>query len=111
MRAMRLPRFTDASLYWICIVVLVAALVDLTWLHRVEPVDLMLGDELMRLRAPSIKADSPSYRAGWCPHRLDRFMTNPFRSRSLSNRRCAPALAGGASRNPVPSVAVALVTQ
>ena len=57
MRAMRLPRFTDASLYWICIVVLVAALVDLTWLHRVEPVDLMLGDELMRLRAPSIKAD------------------------------------------------------
>ena len=57
MRAMRLPRFTDASLYWICIVVLVAALVDLRWLHRVEPVDLMLGDELMRLRAPSIKAD------------------------------------------------------
>jgi adenylate cyclase len=54
---MRLPRLLDASLYSICIVVLIAALVDLRWTHWVEPVDWVLADELARLRAPSIKPD------------------------------------------------------
>lgn len=54
---MHLPRLTDASLYSICLVVLVAALVDMRWLHFVEPIDLAVSDFLMKIRAPSLKAD------------------------------------------------------
>jgi adenylate cyclase len=54
---MRLPRLFDASLYSICLVVLLAALADLAWLHRLAPVDASLSDALIRLRAASRTPD------------------------------------------------------
>jgi adenylate cyclase len=54
---MRLPRLRDASLYWIFLAVLAAALADLAWLHWLAPVDAGLSDQLIRLRAESRKPD------------------------------------------------------
>jgi adenylate cyclase len=54
---MRLPPLRNASLYSIFLLVLVAALVDLAWLHWLAPVDAGLSDALIRLRAASRKPD------------------------------------------------------
>jgi adenylate cyclase len=54
---MRVPRLLDASLYSICLVVLLAALADLTWLHRLAPIEAALSDAMIRLRAASRTAD------------------------------------------------------
>jgi adenylate cyclase len=54
---MRSPRRLDASLYWICGAMLLAALADLTWLHRLAPADAGLSDALTRARAAARSAD------------------------------------------------------
>jgi adenylate cyclase len=54
---MRVPRLLDASLYSICLVVLLAALADLAWLHRLAPIEAVLSDAMIRLRAASRTAD------------------------------------------------------
>ncbi len=54
---MRIPRILDASLYSICIAVLLAAMGDLAWLHWLAPVDARLADALIRVRAASRTAD------------------------------------------------------
>jgi len=54
---MRLPRLLDASLYSIAFVVLIAALIDLRWLHWVAPVDSFVSDAMVRYRAQAFPAD------------------------------------------------------
>ena len=54
---MRLPRLLDASLYSIAFVVLIAALIDLRWLHWVAPVDSLVSDAMVRYRAQAFPAD------------------------------------------------------
>ena len=54
---MRLPRLLDASLYSICFAVLIAALIDLRWLHWVAPVDSMVSDAMVRYRATAFVPD------------------------------------------------------
>jgi adenylate cyclase len=54
---MRVPRLLDASLYSICLAVLLAALADLAWLHWLAPVDAGLSDAMIRLRSASRRAD------------------------------------------------------
>ncbi len=55
---MRLPRLTEASLYWICLAVLAAALIDLTWLHWFAFADHWLSDRLVEIRATQLRPDS-----------------------------------------------------
>jgi adenylate cyclase len=57
MRAMPVSRALDASLYWICLAVLGAALVDLAWLRALAPVDARLSDAMIRVRAASRTPD------------------------------------------------------
>ncbi|MEP7182496.1 MAG: adenylate/guanylate cyclase domain-containing protein [Betaproteobacteria bacterium] len=53
-----LPRIlTDASLYSICLAVLVAALADLAWLHWTAPADANLSDAMIRWRATARTPD------------------------------------------------------
>ncbi len=54
---MRVPRLLDASLYSICLAVLLVALADLAWLHRLAPLEAGLSDAMIRLRATSRAAD------------------------------------------------------
>jgi adenylate cyclase len=54
---MRLPRLLDASLYSIAIVVLIAALIDLRWLHWVAPVDSLVSDAMVKYRARAFPPD------------------------------------------------------
>jgi len=54
---MRLPRLSDASLYSICLVVLVAALADLAWLHWTAPAEAGLADAMIRWRAAARTPD------------------------------------------------------
>jgi adenylate cyclase len=54
---MRLPPLAEASLYWICLVVLAAALIDLRWLHSTAFADRLLSDALLKIRAGELKAD------------------------------------------------------
>lgn len=54
---MRLPRLTEASLYWICVAVLAAALIDLRWLHLAAFADRQLSDSLLKIRAGQLHAD------------------------------------------------------
>ena len=51
------PRAHDASLYWICLAVLLAAFLDLAWLGWTAPIDARLSDAMIRLRAVSRTAD------------------------------------------------------
>jgi adenylate cyclase len=55
---MRLPRFADASLYTLCLVVLAAALVDLRWTHVVAPLDARLADRWVALHAGAVPPDN-----------------------------------------------------
>ncbi len=50
-------RGLDASLYWICLAVLAAAVLDLGWLHRLEPVEARFSDALIRARAAARTPD------------------------------------------------------
>lgn len=50
-------RAHDASLYWICLAVLLAACLDLGWLRWFAPADAKLSDALIRARAASRSAD------------------------------------------------------
>lgn len=54
---MQLPRLLDASLYSIAFVVLIAALVDLRWLHWVAPVDSLVSDAMVKYRAHAFPPD------------------------------------------------------
>ena len=55
---MRLPRFADASLYTLCLVVLAAALADLRWTHVVAPLDARLADRWVALHARTVPPDN-----------------------------------------------------
>src|SRR5258708_31574532 len=54
---MRAPKLTDASLYAICLAVLAAALIDLTWFHQFAFADRQLSDALVKFRARGLTAD------------------------------------------------------
>jgi adenylate cyclase len=54
---MALPRIANAPLYWICLVVMAAALIDLRWLHWFDFADHRLSDALVRIRAEQLAPD------------------------------------------------------
>ena len=62
---MRLPRLTEASLYWICLAVLATALIDLRWVHWVSFADRQLSDSLLKIIA--IPRNSASQQCRFLP--------------------------------------------
>lgn len=54
---LRLPRFADASLYALGVVVLLLALADLHWTHALAPLDTLLADRWIKLYAAATPPD------------------------------------------------------